>query len=380
MATQNKRIRFMENNFAELISSSIDFSSEINSFPVSNVTNKFRSKVWKPSGYFLITQAGNDKVYINDGVDKTVTITAGEYTTPALLAAQIETDLNLASSSWTVSYDETTSPTYKFTISNSGSVTLRLSVTTESLWDDIGYSGSIDLISTSFEADEQRNHMYEFIRFDMGYNAEMTFFAAIGPLDEVFSISNGASSIVLMANNLDEWDSPPLSITIERTGNGIFKVLDNIEDTGYRYWRFQYVDKFNSNGPTAVSLGHIYIGDHITLSERNLSRGFTRTYTDPSIVSTSVSGARYFDEKTKYQTFGNGSIRFVNKDDRIALEQMFFDFGKTTPFYISIDPTTCFTDNLDELTKYVFFTSEPLMTHVANDTYSITNLNFIEAI
>jgi hypothetical protein len=380
MATQNTRIRFMNNNFGELITPSVDFSSELSSFPVVNVTNKFRSKVWKPSGYFKITADSNDKLYINDGADKTVTITAGEYTTPGALATQIQTDLNTASSNWTVTYDDVTTTTYKFTISNTGSVDLRFSQTTSSIWDDIGFTGTVDTTGTTFEADEQRNHMYEYVRFDLGYNAEMTFFAAIAPLDEVFSIPESASTIKLMANNLDIWDSPPLTITLDRTDNGIFKFMDDLDDTAYRYWRFEFVDKFNPSGPSATSLGHIYIGDYITLTERNISKGYTRQYTDPSIVSTSVSGARYFDQKTKYQTWGNGSIQYVNKDDRLTLEQMFHDFGKTIPFYVSFDPTTCFTDNVDELTKYVFFRNEPLLTQVRNNTYTITNMNFIEAI
>jgi hypothetical protein len=370
----------MDNNFAELTGASVDFSSELSSFPSSNATNKFRSKVWKPSGYFKITSGSNDKLYINDGSDKTVTITAGEYTSGSALATQIQTDLNAASSNWTVTYDDTTTPTYKFIISNSGSVTLRFSQSTDAIWDDIGYIGSTDDTGTSFEADVQRNHMYEYIRFDMGFAAELKFFACISPLDQTFSIADSAEEIKLMANNSDIWDNPPLTITLTRHDNGIFKFFDEIEDTSYRFWRFQWKHRTQGAGPSAVSIGHIYLGDYLTLTERNISKGYNRRYVDPSIVSQSVSGARYYDEKTKSQNINGASIQYIDKDDRLKLEQMFFDFGKTIPFYISLDPTTCFTDELQELTKYVFFANEPVLTQVRHNTYTVTNMNFLEAI
>ena len=69
--TRNANVRFMDNNYAELISASITYSSQLAAFPFSNAVNKFRSLVWKPSGHFLIDST-NQELYINDGAPKTV--------------------------------------------------------------------------------------------------------------------------------------------------------------------------------------------------------------------------------------------------------------------------------------------------------------------
>ena len=380
--TTNTRIRFCDNNFGALITASIEKSSELAAFPVTNAVNSFRSKVYKPSGYFNITTS-NQNIYITDNaVERTIAVTVGEYTTPVLLAAQIATDINAAATNtWTCTYDGTTTPTYKFTIGSSASTDiLRYSVTTNAMWDAIGYIGTTDTTSDTFIADAQRNHTSEYVTFDLGYNAPMEFFAVISPLSEVFSLSESASSIKLYANNLNDWTSPPLSITLTRTDNGIFRFMDDLSDSSYRFWRFEYVDRLNPSGPEGISFGHIYIGDYTTITSRNYASKFTKEYKDPTGVSESLSGARYFDTKTKYLEINGGKIQFMEAAQRRTLEQLFHDLGLSTPFYISLDPTVCNTATLDELTKYVYFSREPQFVHFKADIYSLTGLDFRESV
>lgn len=369
MTTRNKNIRFMENNFAELISASITKSSELTAFPFSNAINKFRSLVWKPSGLFEITSS-NCTLYINDGTNKTVTITTGNYTTPDLLAAEIQTKLNASSANWTVQYDTLTGD-YRFKISNTGSVTLRLSQTSNAIWNTIGYTTSADIVSTSFFATEQRNHTSEYCIFDMGYSAEILFFSVISPLDEVFSISNSAT-ITLEASNLNQWSSPPLSITLTRNDFGIYQFLDHITDTKYRFWRFKIVDKYNPRGPEGISIGHIYIGDYITLDSRSVKKEFSKKVVDNSEQVQSENGTLYFNRKPKYTSFSSLVIPYIPRSDKDTLEQMFFNLGKTTPFFISLDPTLMISDELSEFTKYVVFTEEPNFQHVFSDKFDMT--------
>ena len=365
---RNHNIRFCDNNFAELISASVDYSSQLSTFPFSNAINKFRSKVWKPSGYFLITASSNDLIYINDGSNKTITLTAGEYATPVLMAAHIQTQLNASSSGWTVSYSSTT---FKFTISRSSSATLRFSVTTTSTWNDLGFMLSTDVIHTSWAAEEQRNHMYEFATFDMGYAATITFFAVIAPLDQVFPLSSSAT-IKLQANNLPQWTSPPLDLTISRLDGGLFRFLDDQDDTAYRYWRFYYQDKYNTLGSEGVQFGHIYVGDYTTFTDRGISHGYDKAIIDPSTVSVSESGAMYFDTKTKYSSFEGVELQILERDDKDFLETLFQTKGKHTPFYVSLDPLNQYTDYLDELTKYVVFEDSPKFKHIFRDMFSTT--------
>lgn len=369
MTTRNVNIRFMENNFAELITASVMVSSELAAFPFSNAINKFRSLVWKPSGHFEITTS-NQALYINDGSDKTVNITVGDYDTPDDLATQIQTDLNAASANWTVQYDTLTGD-YRFKISNSGSVTLRLSQTTNSIWDTLGYTTSLDLVGTSFYADQQRNHTDEYCIFDMGYNAEMLFFAAIGPLEEIFSITSSAM-VTLEGSNLNQWNAPPFSVTLSQGPRGIYEFLDNNDDTSYRFWRFRIVDRLNPNGPEGISIGHIYIGDYITLTSRSIQRNIGKKLIDPSDVLIAENGALYFNKKPKYTSITNLKISYIPRDDKDILEQMFSDLGISTPFYISLDPTLQISNELSEFTKYVVFDSEPSFDHVFADKFDMS--------
>lgn len=365
----NKRIRFMDNNLAELTSGSITYSSALAAFPGANHINKFRSKVWKPAGNFVITASSNDKIYINDGSDKTITLSAGSYT-PTSLATEIQTKLNASSSGWTFDYNNT-SGAYKFRFAHGSAHTLRFSATTEATWNDLGFMLSSDeAISTDREADEQRNHMYESVVYDLGYNAPIEFFSVISPLDEEFSVSESAT-IKLQANNLNDFSSPPLDITLERTSSGIFYFMDDVADSSYRFWRFYFEDKYNASGNEGFSLSYIYIGDYTTLSATNVQIGFEKIIDDPSLKTESEAGALYFDKKTKFTRINNAGIALLDKNARDTLEQLFYDYGTTTPFFISLDPKTEVSATLPDLTKYVVFDNRPSFKHVQSQYFNM---------
>lgn len=112
-----KQAKFMWNNFAAQPETTKTFSSQASGYPFTNVVDPLRSRVWRTAGNFTITDA-NNKIYIDDGAGKTVTLTNGNYTA-ATLASHIQAQLNAASSGWTVAYTSN-----KFTLTNSGSVTV----------------------------------------------------------------------------------------------------------------------------------------------------------------------------------------------------------------------------------------------------------------
>jgi hypothetical protein len=360
----------MDNNLAELTSGSITYSSALAAFPGANSINKFRSKVWKPSGNFVITANSNDKIYINDGADKTVTISAGSYT-PSTLASEVQTQLNASSSGWTFDYNNTAGE-FKFRFAHGSSHTLRFSQTSNAAWDDLGFVLSVDeTISTERKADEQRNHMYESVVYDLGYNASIDFFGVISPLDEEFSISDQAT-IKIQGNNLNDFTSPPLDITLTRTSSGVYWFGDDVADTGYRFWRFYFEDKYNTNGNEGFSISYIYLGDYTTLTATNIQIGFDKTIVDPSLRTESEAGAIYFDRKTKFARFQNGLIALLDTSARDTLEQLFFDFGTTTPFFISLDPRNCISSTLPDLTKYVVFEDAPVFTHIKAQYFNMS--------
>ena len=374
MTTRVKRIRIMDNNLAALTTGNVTASSELSSFPATNAYQEpFRSRQWKPSGRFTISST-NKTIYINDGSDLSADITEQDYTTPAALATEIQTQLNSVSSNWTVSYDSA-GETFKFTISNSGSVTLRLSETTNAIWDTIGFTLTTNQTGTDFPAQEQRNHSSEEIVFDFGFRAPILFVGIIGALDEVFPISESAV-VKFQASNLNQWDNPPLERTLTRLDGGMFEFFDDLtltdsQATAFRFGRILIEDQKNPLGPEGLAIGHIFIGNYFTLTERNVTVGFLDTLNDPSSRQESESGALFFDERTKYRVWDNLSINYLARADKDDLKAIFNEFGINSPFYVSIDPIEEISDDLDEFTAYVVFDGPPKFRHVKLDTFNI---------
>ena len=351
----------MDNNLALRTPNS--FSSENATYPLSNTRDSNRAKVWKPTGCFVIDGTINT-IYINDGSDKDVVLTEGTYTA-ATLATHIQTQLNASSSGWTVSYSTTTN---KFTISRSSSATLRLSGTTGGpIWNTIGFTTTTDIVGTSWTGDQSRLHTSEYIIWDLGAPRDVTFFSAIGPIGQTFSISRGAT-VKLMGNNINDFTSPPFDETLTVTDEGIFSFFDGEDDYSYRYWKFQIVDYYNTE---EIQISYIYLGDYFTFdNDRTVSFGFEKALLDPSVSSESENSTLYFDTRTKFSVFGNIGLELLKRDHKYTLEAMFKIFGKTNPFFISIDPTNAYTDNLEELTKFVYFNEEPRFRHVMKDLFS----------
>lgn len=372
MTTRNHRIRFLTNNMAA--EATVTASSYQASFPVSNLFHEHRFKRWKPAGNFEIT-AANKNLYINDGEDKTVSLVEGSYTY-ATLAAHIETQLNASSSGWTAAYDFD-GGTFKFSLANSGSVTLRLSETTNAVWDTLGFLGTENDTGESFVADEQRNHTSEWIKINYGGPQEVTAMCLIGKLAEVFCLSSSAV-VTFEANSLDAWSEPPVQVTVTADNLGAFAMFDDLEDTAYQWNRIKIVDRTNPIGPEGFAFGHLYLGDYITITRRNLSSGFQWKYVDPSEVLSSAGGAEWWRKRPKYFSFDGGNILFLDPADGAVIEQMAYDLGKSTPFYISLDPTLQISSSLSKFTRYVRFDPEPTLLHNKAAVWSFTGLSVRE--
>lgn len=359
-----KKIRFMNNNYLER---SFTYSSQLAGFPATNAANTSRSKIWKPAGNFEITTA-NNFLYINDGSNKMVTLTSGSYLFNTL-ATHIQTQLNLASSNWTVTYNV---PTGKFTIAHTGSATLRITQTTSAVWDTIGFTGTTDLTGTSFLADAQRNHTSEWIQCDLGVPQLATFSALLSGIDEIFTLSETAT-VKLRANNIDYWVSPPVDIVIPVTDLGCFYFFDDLVIDSYRFWRIEIIDRGNYNGPEGIEIAYGYIGDHTTITTSNIASGFRQELTDPSVGMQSERGALFVEIKPRYLTIASCNIQLLSDDEQREMQQLFYDLGVRNPFLVSIDPSTEISEKLEELTRFVIMTNSPSLDHIFRSYY---NINF----
>ena len=359
-----KKIRFMANNFLE---STFTYSSQKTGFPASNATNTSRSKVWRPAGNFEITSS-NNSIYINDGSNKTVTLTSGSYTYSSL-ATHVQTQLNASSSSWTCTYSTTTN---KFTIArSSGTRIMRFSQTTSAAWDTLGYTQTADTTGSpsSFIADEARIHTSEWLKCDMGVAQEATFAALIGPIDSVFTLSS-AATVKVQASNLDSWAAPPVDVTVP-VGSAAMKMLDDDIGTAYRYWRIVIIDRLNPLGPEGLEIGYAYLGDHKTVTLSNIATGFSKSLVDASVPLQSESGALFFESRPRYLSISGAEIQLLNGTEYDELEQLFYDLGISTPFIVSIDPGTEVSRNLTDLTRLVVMSSPPQIQHIIRDYYTI---------
>ena len=359
---RNKNIRFMNNQFASIVNTT--FSSEQATFPSSNVLNDRRSKLWSPNGSFIIDD-GNKRIYIDGSPG---TITKGTYT-GSTLAAELETQFNAISSGWTVAYNSTNC---RFELTNAGSRTLNFTTTTDAVWDDIGFLTNSNVSTPgTVSSDEPRVHTEEFIKVDLGVALEPTFVGLVGPIDEAFSLSNEAT-VTIQANNVDEFDSPQLSIVATKTAGGILEFIDSdTEDRIFRFWKIKIEDRKNTQSSTdGFKFGYFYLGDYKTFTTTNVTRGFSKEIQDPSIRFTSESGQDFFQEKIKYYTYNSASIEVMKGQEREEMEQMFYDFGITQSFFVAIDPLNGISLSNDENTKLVRFETKPTFTHVFLDYYN----------
>jgi hypothetical protein len=376
MTTRNHRIRFMNSNYAELTSLTKIISSELSGYPFTNCLADTRTKYWRPSGCFTIDST-NNLIYINDGSNKTITLTAGIYATPALFATHIQTKLNAASSNWIVTYI-TTNNLYKFRIQHTGSAILRFSQTTSSTWNILGFTLLSDTTGTDWYAQEQRNHIEEYAIFDFGFRTQVGFVALIADCGTPFTVSRNAT-VTIYGSNINQFSTPAYTQVLTVTEKGIFGFLDNIDPMGYRYYKVSIIDKYNYLGPEGLLIGNLFLGPYTTISNRNVANGIQIQLVDPSEITRSESGVLYSDIKIKYFKCDNMSIGLLDRTDKDTLMSLWENLGKTKPFYISLDPTLAITDNLYDLTKYVVFQDTPTFTHVIRDIFSMS-LSVMEVI
>lgn len=365
------KVRFCNNNFLDISSASITYSSQSTNALASNLGKEERYKTWSPTGQFLIDST-NENFYINDGSDKTVTLTNASYLTGTLLAYEITTQLNISSSGWTCTYDAST---YMFNVTRSSSGTVRYATTTNAVWDTIGHTSVSNSTGTSFPGDEIRIHTDEWIVWDLGSAATPTFFALISTINEAFPLSAN-STIRIQGNSSDSWSSPSYSQTLTISDFGIFYYL--VGTNNYRYWRLHIEDRENTGGPSFV-LSQCYLGDYFTLTSRNISSGFDRSITDFSRKNMSINGTIYGVVRPRAVSFSSLQIQFIDGTDYDNLENLCINNSYIKPFYLSLDPDLVVSDNYYELTKYVFFDDQPTFTHVVTDIYTM-NFDVTEAI
>jgi hypothetical protein len=360
------RIKFFATNFIE-DSLTVDLisSSEDASFPASNVQDQFRGKVWRSSGNFKIDGSNNLLVF-NDGSDKTILITSGDYTASAL-ASELQTKLNSSSSGFTVTYSTVS---LKFTIARTTTFSILWSDPVCTIRQTLGFGSIDDTGASSYLAHELRICWpSEYLIFDIGVSDNPKAIFIIDANNSEIKIQDTAT-IKLQGSLTNSWNSPE-SITLDNDNYTIAKInINGLFSSGKRFFKVNIEDVNNPTG--YIQSGKIYIGDCYEIESTDIQRNFQETYTDLSTIDRSLSGQIYVDENSYFNTYGEISLELCNKTDADFIKNLWATHRKSKPFFVAFDSELKVTDELSEWTKYVRLTSEPTFTSVTCDLYNVS--------
>lgn len=336
------RARFLENN----ILTETELTIEKSSGDFSKSLTDIRAERWVTTGIFELT---DKKIYINDGSDKDIDLTNGTYT-GLTLAAHIQTQLNASSSNWTCTYLNKL-----FTIANTASLTLRISESTNAIWDIIGLIGTVDRTNTTFIADQTRIHTSEWFKIDLLSLRNVKAVCLLGNAGELLKLSEDAV-VKVKADNLDNFETPEYEATLELNDHSAFLFLDET----FRYWKIEIFDK---EATTYPEFSYCYLGDYFQLEQTNIAKGFDKTGIDRTSVIRSINGTAYFNEGLLTSSFGL-QINLMSKTDRENLERTYYKVRKSKAFVLSIDPDVATSISRDDWTKLVRFEDAPKFSHI----------------
>lgn len=358
----SKNLRFMSNNFLETGYAALSVSSEDAANPFTNAMDpQQRTKTFKFSGRFTI-DASNNKIYINGN---TYTLTPGEYTSGAALAAHIS--LVIAAENVSCQYSTLGLDFYFIALADWD---LNLATVANAVWTTLGFTTGADAHVLSGEekrADAVRIHYpNEEIAVDFGYQAAIGFIGIIGDLGQELKVPPGAT-IRFRANTVNDKATALVDVTIPWYERGAFRFIDDIAGAGWRYvW-------LTITCPTASShpeFGYLYIGDYSSFpDDRNIGTGFEDTFQDDSMLSASDNGQIYGNDRTPVRIYSALEVGVAKAEVVAFLKNLYKLKQLTTPFFISLDPTNYFSDSPDEHIAFVRFMTPPKNKHILRNLF-----------
>lgn len=349
------------------------YSSQTTACPASNVLNFVRrTKVWRTAGYWLITSANKGIVLQEvDGVNQTVNIAEGAYTSDTTFFAAVKTALDSASGSatYTVTRDTTTNK-IKITSNGGGGAIFKLMCTNASFTAAaiLGYSTSTDKTGAlTYTAETLKLHTSEWMRWDMGTSVNPKAFVLIGLRNTPIKISETAT-IKLQGNHTDTWSSPVYDQTLTWNGNAIHQFsTTGLHTEALRYWRLEITDTANTNG--YVEISNIYLGDMLVFTQGAVQFPLRITKADLGSVTYGRSGTRFSDE-IQFTDEIDMDWAGLSNSEAEQLADMIGIVGKTKPFFVALDADESFSTYGETQTRYVAFTSDPVLTFVSPNFWS----------
>jgi hypothetical protein len=349
--------RFMYINSLEYATLTAN-SGNLAGFPASNVVTKNRGNLWVTKGSFQIVSVTNDSIYISIGTNQyNLSLTPGNYTATTL-AAHISARI-LAVSGVVITCSYTTDFKFRF-FSSATAFTLKLSTQSQMIWGTIGFLGSVDipvLISTNADG-EIRAHTSEYLYYDIGYAMDIDFFALL-PQRNTQNMLTAGAVINIKASNTNDISSAPLNVNVSPGDEATYYFLETGSAIAYRYVWITITDISNPNGPNLV-FSQLFLGGYSSI-DRTVGNGFSLQNVDRALRTESQAGGLYFERYGRHKSISNLSFSNITRLQKRELDQVFFDLGKSSNFYISLEGGNL-NDDIYEYTDYVVFESDATIT------------------
>jgi len=350
-------------------------SSEKANFPADNLYDRQqRSEIWRSEGYYNIEDGSNTIVFRETAAtDLTATITADEYTTPALLATAIKTALEAAGGSvYTVSRS-TTSDKWVITSDGAGGGGIF-----EIIWTDassaamagiLGYStGADDTGGLTYTGDFINLHTDEWLLWDLGLSSLPEYFYVFGDRNEPIELSSSAT-IQIQGNFTDNFSTQIFSETIPYDGRVIHTYdLTGFGSTYLRYWRLRINDPQIGSG--FVQLGHVSLGNILRPSRGRIAFGFGGSYRNFSNPVRVVGGQVVSNVRPCTESF-RVTWSNLTKQDRKLFEDHYKKKGLDTAFVAHFDPMAALGADQKELIRLVKYAEDPQWSVVSANNFTV---------
>ena len=335
-----------------------DVSSENASFPVTNAYNsQRRSKVWRSEGYFNIVSGENTIVFNEGGSDLTATVSPGEYTSISSFLTALDTAFTTAPGA-TGSYSITQDAYFKFQITKSaGTFNIKwTNIASQDMAEILGFDTATDSTgSLSYTADALRINTSEWILWDMGIASNPTAFMMCDQRNRALKLSpNG--SFFIEGNESNNFTSPSFSQELTYDDEIIGLINDSgLHTQSLRYWRVRFEDQ---NPYGYIQIGAFFLGTAFEPTRGRLSFPLQSQYEDRSVTVTSEGGQVFSDIYEQSQTY---TLKWIGlqKEDKEDINQIFNDYGTSSPFFISLDTDSVYSTSKNRMYKFVRFQGEP---------------------
>lgn len=288
--------RFLSTNIVFNSGASISASSFAPTLPPSFVLDQLWSKVWRSATGWTIVETFNDRIDFTEAGALVATLTPGTYATGALLAAEVQTQLNAAGgNTYTCTYSGATN---KFTITKTaGADPITLNWATgpnlaRSVGVDMGYSVADDSGGGPYESDLTNYQSRHYVLLTMSTSTRATLSAVVG---HNLLTGAGAGSIRIQGDDNADFSLLDVDEALAAADDANILIADFDGDVGLTtstYWRLLISDTQNPDGFSEI--GAWVLGVPVETSVRP-STEYERSRDELSMITQAIDGANHGD-------------------------------------------------------------------------------------